>query len=95
MIKELPHNIAVEVPAVIGADGIKGVVINNYPVGFAALLRNYCGVYDVTAEAILQGSRDLVIQAVLVNPGMHIIKGVDEMVDLMLSQQPQWLSYIK
>lgn len=95
LISELPDNIVVEVPAKISAEGIEGIKIENYPRGFAALLRNYCGVYDVTAEAILQGSRDLVIQAVLVNPGMHIIKGVDEMVDLMLAQQSQWLSYIK
>lgn len=95
LISELPDNIVVEVPAKISARGIEGIKIKNYPKGFAALLRNYCGVYDVTAEAILQGSRDLVIQAVLVNPGMHIIKGVDEMVDLMLAQQSKWLSYIK
>jgi len=95
LISELPDNVAVEVPGRISAAGIEGITIENYPKGFAALLRNYTGVYDVTAEAILQGSRDLVIQAVLVNPGMHIIKGVDEMVDLMLSQQSKWLSYIK
>jgi alpha-galactosidase/6-phospho-beta-glucosidase family protein len=95
LIKELPDNIAVEVPARISSRGIEGVKIENYPKGFAALLRNYSGVYDVTADAILQGSRDLVIQAVLVNPGMDRIKGVDEMVDLMLSQQRKWLSYIR
>ena len=94
LIGELPGNIVVEVPARISAKGIEGIKIENYPKGFAALLRNYCGVYDVTAEAILQGSRDLVIQAALVNPGMHIIKGVDEMIDLMLAQQSKWLSYI-
>ena len=95
LIRELPDNVCVEVPAEISSEGIKGINIQNYPKGFAALLRNYTGVYDVTAEAILQGSRDLVIQAVLVNPGMHIINGVDEMVDLMLFQQNKWLSYIK
>ncbi|MDA3812564.1 MAG: alpha-glucosidase [Spirochaetaceae bacterium] len=95
LIKELPDNVAVEVPGRISARGIEGIKIEKYPIGFAALLRNYCGVYDVTADAILQGSRDLVIQAVLVNPGMPIIKNVDEMVDLMLSQQRKWLSYIK
>ncbi|MBI9098284.1 MAG: alpha-glucosidase [Spirochaetaceae bacterium] len=95
LIKELPQNVAVEVPARISAKGVEGIAIEDYPKGFAALLRNYTGVYDLTAEAILHGSRDLVIQAVLVNPGMDKIKGIDEMVDLMLSQQSQWLSYIK
>jgi alpha-galactosidase len=95
LIKELPDNIAVEVPGRITTGGVEGLEIKDYPKGFAALLRNYSGVYDLTADAILQGSRDLVIQAVLVIPGMHIIKGIDEMVDLMLSQQSKWLSYIK
>lgn len=94
-LPDLPDFVAVEVPGIISAKGIEGVKIDNYPKGFGALLRNYTGVYDVTAEAILQGSRDLVIQAVLVNPGMHLIKGVEDMVDLMLSQQEEWLSYIK
>lgn len=95
LIKELPDSVAVEIPAIISADGIEGIKIENYPKGFAALLRNYAGVYDLTAEAILQGSRDLVIQAVLVNPGMDKIIGIDKMVDQMLSQQKRWLSYIK
>ena len=94
LITELPDFVAVEVPAIINSNGIEGVKIEKYPKGFAALLRNYSGVYDVTAEAILQGSRDLVIQAVLVIPGMDKIKDIDKMVDLMLSQQKKWLSYI-
>lgn len=95
LIQELPDNVAVEVPARISSKGVEGLKIENYPKGFAALLRNYTGVYDLTAEAVLEGSRDMVIQAVLVNPGTHIIKGIDNMVDHMLDQQKQWLSYIK
>ncbi len=94
-IPGLPDFVAVEIPARISAKGVEGLIVENYPKGFEALLRNYTGVYDLTAEAILQGSRDLVIQAVLVNPGMGIINGIEEMVDQMLSQQKKWLSYIK
>ena len=86
LLPQLPDFVAVEVPAVISAKGVEGITIKNYPKGFGALLRNYTGVYDMTAEAILQGSRDLVIQADLVNPGMDIIKDVHKMVDLMLSR---------
>lgn len=95
LIKELPDSVAVEVPGLISSKGVEGIKIENYPKGFAALLRNYTGVYDVTAEAVLQGSRDLVVQAVLVNPGMHIIRNAPEMVDLMLAQQQKWLGYIR
>lgn len=95
LIDSLPGFVAVEVPAIVSAKGIEGIKIENYPKGFAALLRNYMGVYDLTAEAILRGSRDLVVQAVLANPGMTTITRVNEMVDLMISQQAKWLEYIK
>jgi len=95
LIDALPEFVAVEVPAIVSAKGIVGIKIENYPKGFAALLRNYTGVYDLTADAILSGSRDLLVQAVLANPGMTTITKAGEMVDLMLSQQAKWLSYIK
>jgi len=94
-LPDLPDFVAVEVPAVISAKGVEGIIINDYPKGFGALLRNYTGVYDLTAEAILTGSRDLVIQALLVNPVVDKCICIDEMVDVMLDRQRKWLSYIK
>jgi alpha-galactosidase len=94
-LPDLPNFVAVEVPAVISAKGVEGIKFNDYPRGFGALLRNYVGVYDLTAEAILTGSRDLVIQALLVNPVVDKCSRIDEMVDVMLDRQRKWLSYIK
>ena len=94
-ILDLPSWIAVEVPAIIRSSGIEGITFPNYPKGFGALLRNYTGVYDLTAEAVLTGKREYVIQALLVNPVISNIRHLDKMVDLMLEQQSEWLSYIK
>ncbi len=94
-IPDLPSSIAVEVPAVISKKGIKGIAFPQYPKGFGALLRNYTGVYDLTAEAVLSGSKDLVIQAMLVSPVVHSCKNIPELADVMLERQSQWLSYIK
>jgi alpha-galactosidase len=93
-IPDLPSWIAVEVPAIIRGNGIEGITFPNYPKGFGALLRNYTGVYDLTAEAVLTGKREYVIQALLVNPVISNIRRLEEMVDLMLEQQNKWLSYI-
>ena len=93
-IPSLPSDIAVEVPALVGRSGMRGIAFPDYPRGFAALLRNYCGVYDITAEAILRARRDLVIQALLVNPVVGDCAHVGELVDLMLDRQRKWLSYI-
>ncbi len=95
LIADLPSSIAVEVPAMISKDGIVGVPLTDYPKGFLALLRNYCGVYDLTAEAILTGKKEYVIQALLANPIVDIHDGLDELVDLMIERQIRWLGYLQ
>ncbi|MEA1910251.1 MAG: alpha-glucosidase, partial [Spirochaetota bacterium] len=94
-IPDLPSWIAVEVPAIIRNSGIEGISFPDYPKGFGALLRNYTGVYDLTAEAVLTGKKEYIIQALLVNPVISNIRRIEEMVDLMLEQQNRWLGYIK
>ena len=95
LIPDLPGFIAVEVPAVVGKSGLEGHHFASYPRAFGALLRNYCGVYDLTAEAILTGKRECVVQALLVNPVVDTCARIDEMVDLVLERQQPWLGYIR
>ena len=93
-IPGLPGDIAVEVPAVVGKNGLKGVSFPDYPRGFAALLRNYCGVYDLTAQAVIEKSRDLALQAVLVNPVVSDCTKAADLVDHMIASQKKWLGYL-
>ncbi|MCK5735047.1 MAG: alpha-glucosidase [Spirochaetaceae bacterium] len=93
-IPDFPDGIAVEIPAYVDNKGVTAVRFESYPKGFGALIRNYAGVYDLTADAILTGSRDLLIQAVLACPVVTKYHGMKEMVDTMLDNQRQWLSYI-
>ncbi len=95
LIPDLPARVAVEVPGIVSKSGIKGVAFPDYPKGFGALLRNYTGTYDLLADAVLEGSRDLVIQALLVNPVIDSIAKIPELVDVMLDYQSHWLGYIK
>ena len=95
LIPDLPGFVAVEVPAVVGRAGVEGHRFASYPKAFGALLRNYCGVYDLTAEAILTGRRECVVQALLVNPVVDTCAKIDEMVDLVLERQAAWLGYIR
>jgi alpha-galactosidase len=95
LIPSLPDSVAVEVPAHVWRKGLEGIAFPDYPKGFAALLRNYTGVYDLTAEAILQKSKDLAIQALLVNPVVTACARVPELVDVMIERQAQWLGYLK
>ncbi len=94
LVADLPSWIAVEVPAIVGKNGLKGCPLNDVPRGFLALLRNYCGVYDLIAEAVLQKSRACVVQALLANPVVPDATSVAAMVDHMIASQSRWLGYL-
>ena len=94
-LPDLPDWIAVEVPANISKTGIHGKTIGSLPRGYAALLRNYTGVYDLTAEAIIHKRKDYVIQALLANPVVHRAVPLKDLVDRMIDHQDRWLGYLK
>lgn len=93
-IKNLPDWICVEVPAVIDQKGLHGIAVD-IPVGVRGLLSNQIGVHEMTAEAILNQSRDFVVQALLVDPTVTKSKGITSLVDHMITEQSPWLSYLK
>lgn len=94
LIKELPPWVAVEVPARVYAKGLKGIVFDSYPKGFASLLRSYCGVYDLTAEAVLHKKKEYVIQALHACPMVHSVGNLSELVDVVIQRQNRWLGYL-
>ena len=95
LIRQLPEFMVVEVPAWIDQKGIEGVHLDAMPQGFAGLLANQVGVHDLTAEAILDQSKDLVIQALLVDPVVDQASAVPAMVEAMIERQPEYLGYLK
>ena len=94
-IAELPEWLVVEVPALVDKNGIHGISVGRPPSGFLGLLRNQVAVHDLTAAAILQKSRDLALQALLVDPIVNQYHGVEEMLDTMIEYQNEWLSYLQ
>ena len=92
-IADLPDWIAVEVPANVNADGVHGIPVD-VPAGIRGLLTNQVGVHNMTAEAILQKKRDLVIQALLVDPVVTVSRGISDLVDHMIAEQSPWLDYL-
>jgi alpha-galactosidase len=95
LLPDLPDWIAVEVPAVVSRTGLAGVPMPAAPKGYLALLRGYCGVYDLIAEAVIRKSKDLAIQALLASPVTHKASGLGEMLDRMIDLQKPWLDYLK
>jgi len=94
LIPDLPDWLVVEVPGIVGAYGVRGVHLPDYPRGFLGLLQNQVAVHDLTAEAILTGSRAAVVQALLVDPVVDVYAPVRELVATMLEAQADYLGYI-
>ena len=67
LLRSLPDWISVEVPATVNSRGLQGVSVN-LPTGITGLLTNQIGVHDLCADAVLEESRDLAVQALLVDP---------------------------
>lgn len=68
LVPNLPATAAVEVPAVVDAEGIHPVGIGELPPGLAAVLARHAMVEELTAHAALSGSRDLLRQAMTADP---------------------------
>lgn len=93
-ITDLPEWMAVEVPAIVMAEGVQGIAVD-LPAGVRGLLANQIGIHNMTAEAILNQSRDLVVQALLVDPIVTVSKGIPDLVDHMIAEQSPWLDYLR
>ena len=95
IIDNLPDWIVVEAPAIVDKDGLHGVPLGDLPHGFAGLLTNQIAVHELTADAIIQKSKALALQALLVDPIVGQYEGLEDMLDTMIEYQSQWLSYLQ
>jgi len=94
LIANLPEWIVVETPAMVDGSGARGIGID-LPAGIRGLLANQIGIHELTAMSVLEKSRDLVVQALLVDPTVGIAKNVPALVDHMIDEQSPWLDYLK
>jgi alpha-galactosidase len=95
LIPQLPDFIVVEVPAWVDRKGISGIRLDAMPQGFAGLLANQVAVHDLVAQAIIEGSRDLVVQALLVDPVVDRVGAIEPLVDTMIGLQTEYLGYLR
>jgi len=94
LIAQLPDFMVVEVPAWVDGKGVEGIRLEAMPRGFGGLLANQVAVHDLTAQAILEGSKDLVVQALLVDPVVDRVGEAERLVDTMIELQPEYLGYL-
>ena len=88
LIANLPRDAAVEVPCIVDRDGVHPVAVGALPAQCAALDRSFLNVVELTVRAALEGRRDHVLQAVLLDPnaGANLsIAQAGQLVDEMLA----------
>lgn len=93
-ISNLPDDAIVEVPAYIDSNGISKVMVGDLPLGCAAICNQSINVQHLAMEAAVHGDRNLLKQAVLMDPLSGAVctpPQIWEMVDELLEKEAQWL----
>ena len=83
LIENLPPECCVEVPCLVGRGGIEPVPVGRLPPQLAALNRTFVNVCELTVAAVLEGRRDHVYQAALLDPNTGAALALDEIVALV------------
>ena len=68
LIPNLPQGACVEVPCLVDRNGVQPTVVGDLPPQLAALNRTFLNVCELTVRAALEGRRDHVHQAALLDP---------------------------
>jgi alpha-galactosidase len=95
LIANLPSFLAVEVPGTVDRNGAHGTALGELPKGFAGLLHNQVAVHDLTAEAVLTGSKRIALQALLVDPVVHSLQAAEQTLDTIIELQRPYLDYLE
>jgi alpha-galactosidase len=82
LIENLPPACCIEVPCNIDASGIKPLPAGALPTQLAALNRTFLNVAELTVRAALEGDREHIYQAAMMDPNTGASLRVDQIHDL-------------
>ncbi len=68
LITNLPDRCCVEVPCLVDANGIQPTVVGELPPQLAAVIQTNVNVQSLTVAAVLEGRRDHVVHAAMLDP---------------------------
>jgi alpha-galactosidase len=94
LITNLPDGCIVEVPCLVDASGIQPTVVGDVPVQLAGLNRTSINVQECVKEAVLNGDKEAVFHAVMLDPltaAVCTLPQIHDMVTEMLEAQKHWL----
>jgi alpha-galactosidase len=89
-ISNLADDIIVELPAVIGPDGPKALQYGPLPEIVAPYCQLMGSITNIVADAAATGSRELALQALLMDPFIHSVRVAGALLDDMLAYSRQY-----
>ncbi|HLV37068.1 MAG TPA: hypothetical protein VKY59_18240 [Spirillospora sp.] len=90
-IRNLPDDIFVETPAAVDSSGTRLIHIGDLPKPLAAFCRRDIDQMELTVEAAVTGNRNLVLQAMLLDPVIDSVRTAERVLDEMLAAQADYL----
>lgn len=94
LITNLPYNACVEVPCLVDLNGIQPTIVGDLPHEVAAMVRTNVNVHELTIEGCIQGRKDLIYHAAMMDPHTCAELTLDEiwsMVDDLLEAHGTWV----
>jgi alpha-galactosidase/6-phospho-beta-glucosidase family protein len=91
----LPEDAIIEVPAKININGYRTVRIGKVPLFIKSFTRTLIAWQDLTVEAALTGSPDIVLQAVIAHPWPAPTDKKRDAVNAMFRVHREWLPQFK
>lgn len=90
-IANLPADVFVETPAAVDSSGVHPLRIGDLPKPLAALCRRDIDQMELTVEAAVHRDRNLVLQAMLLDPVVDSVRTAERVLDEMMKAQAQYL----
>ena len=90
-VTNLPQDVFVETPAVVDRSGIRPLCIAELPQPLAAFCRRDVDQMELTVEAAVKGDRNLVLQAMLLDPVVDSVRVAERVLDEMMKAHAQHL----
>jgi alpha-galactosidase len=90
-IDNVESDVAVEVPGLVTGGRARGVPVGALPDGVAAMVNREVAVQKLAVEAAISGSRELALQALLIDPVVHSLRAAEAFLDDILAAHRRYL----
>jgi alpha-galactosidase len=94
-IKGLPEEAVVEIPALVGPFGFRGISVGRLPKGIEAILQQRIAQQELTVEAALTGDRKIALQALALDPMVPTLSVAKKLLEDYIEAHKKFLPHFQ